>query len=52
LSDRNVIHENMLQIRNSSRFIYASSRNDFDRARMFLSDYPQFRNPGVHMYVL
>ncbi len=46
-----VIHENMLQLRYSSRFIYASSNNDFDRARIFLSDYPQFRSERQHMNV-
>ncbi len=49
MSEHNVIHENMLQLHYSSRFIYASSNNDFDRARIFLSDYPQFRNPVGHM---
>ena len=44
-----VIHENMLQLMHSSRFIYASSDSDFDRARKFLSDYPQFRNRTQRM---
>lgn len=45
ISEHNVIHENILQLRYSSRFIYGWSNNDFDRARLFLQDYPQFWKP-------
>jgi hypothetical protein len=39
-----LIHENMLQVQASTRYIYASSDNDFDRARKIISDYPQFKS--------
>jgi hypothetical protein len=41
-----IIFENMLQVQSSSRFIYASSDNDFERAKSFLSEYPLFKNPN------
>ena len=47
-----VIWENTLQLQGSTRFVYASSDNDFDRAKKFLSEYPQFRNrmQGMNVY--
>lgn len=46
-----VIWENTLQLMDSSRFVYAPSDNDFERAKKFLSDYPQFRNRMQRMNV-
>jgi hypothetical protein len=40
----NIDYNNMLQVTRSKRFIY-SSTNDFTLARMFLRDYPFYKDP-------
>jgi hypothetical protein len=46
LEEGNVIYDNMIQLRKCSRFVYASSDKDFERARMFIKDYPMFKSPN------
>jgi hypothetical protein len=53
LTPSDVVYENMgMQVMSSSsRFIYASSDNDFTRVKEFLTQYPQFRSRNQRMHV-
>ncbi len=46
LTNENVVHDNSLQVRHSSRFIFSPRKDDFDLAKEMGEENPELRNPA------